>query len=25
MAQPVRLETIDHDSAMDEAANAVRV
>ena len=25
MAQPVRLETIDHDSAMDETANAVRV
>ncbi len=25
MAQPVRLETIDHDSAMDDTADAVKV
>ena len=25
MAQPVRLETIDHDSAMDDSADAVKV
>ncbi len=25
MAQPIRIETIDHDSAMDDTADAVKV